>query len=90
MRVFLNDYYDTEYEEISLHDMETMLKSCTTTEDVKFFLKHSSDDRGYMELPYNLGRKIISLLTVETIGTVNIYPDTPEVYDYGYEITIDL
>lgn len=90
MRVFLNDYYDTEYDEISLRDLDNILTSCTSKEDVRFYIKHSSDDTGYMELPFNLGKKVLSMFTVETIGTINTYPDTPETHDYGFEIRIDL
>lgn len=89
MRIFLNNYSNTEYEEISMNDMVSMLDSCTNKEDVKFFIKHSSDDMSNIELPYNLGRTLISLLRLDTLGIINMYPDTPEAYDYGYEIYIE-
>jgi len=90
MRILLNDYYATQYEEISLNDMDIMLKNCSSKEDVRFYIMHTSDDTGYMELPFNLGKKLLSMITAETIGTINIYPDTAEAYDYGFEIYIDL
>ena len=89
MRIFLNNYYDTQYEELALTDFNNLLSSCTSKEDVSIHVKDSNDDTGYMELPYNLGMKIISLLNMDINGTINIYPDSTEVYDYGFDIYID-